>query len=443
MFPHTFKTVLVFTALLSIAVYTVTGSATKEEKHSDPFKSYVSAECHADVIQHKYLHGPLVIGQCTVCHAPLPGPDHKFRTQQDDAVLCGECHNPVNTDKFLHDPVAEGRCLECHDPHGSAEPSQIRISPIAKLCDDCHDPFTRKYTHDPVSKGECLSCHTAHGSKEQKLLNVSGRRLCFECHEELTPAAAGGREIHLAKEDCAGCHYPHDSVYPNLLTGKPLELCFRCHEDLKERLKSEEFKHEAVTDGQACLECHKAHISQLRALLREPSGDLCYTCHDDLKASIDAAKFRHQPVEDNACDSCHLPHSSKYAKLLLAESPTGGYSPYDPARYALCFSCHDEEIAGERYTETFTDFRNGALNLHYLHVNKEVNGRTCASCHEAHASSHPKLIRDEALYGNWRVQIQFTKTETGGSCSAGCHDERFLQPDASRTSASARIPGSG
>jgi predicted CXXCH cytochrome family protein len=426
MYPRVFKTIFVFTALLGIAVHAATGTAAKEEKHSDPTRSCVSAECHADVVKHKYLHGPLVIGigQCTVCHMPLPGPDHKFRTQQNDAVLCGDCHNPVNTEKFLHDPVSKGKCLDCHDPHGSEAPSMIRISPLAKLCDDCHDPVaTKKYTHDPVAKGECLDCHPAHGSKEPKLLNASGRALCFECHDELRPGAAGSREIHLAKEDCAGCHRPHESVYSDLLTGKPLDLCFGCHDDLKERMESEEFKHEAVTDGMACVECHKAHISQLDALLREPSGDLCYDCHDDLKARVDAAEFRHKPVEDNDCGSCHLPHSSRYADLLLAESPTGGYASYDPARYALCFSCHEEGLAGERYTETLTDFRNGDLNLHYLHVNKEVNGRTCSSCHEAHAGSHPKLIRDEALYGNWRVPIQFTKTETGGSCSAGCHEE--------------------
>jgi predicted CXXCH cytochrome family protein len=424
MLGRIFKTILVSGALLCVAVHAAIDEATKEVPHSDPFRSCVSAECHAPVVQHKYLHGPLVIGQCTVCHAPLPGPEHKFRILQEGAALCGVCHRPVDTEKFIHDPVAEGRCLECHEPHGSAEPSQIRISPLAKLCNDCHDPVaTKKHIHDPVAKGECLSCHPAHGSKEPKLLNASGRSLCFECHEEMKPAAAGSREIHLAKEDCAGCHLPHESDYANLLTKPPLELCFGCHEDLKQRMQSDEFRHEAVTEGQACSECHRAHTSTLSALLREPAGDLCYSCHEELKARVDASKFRHQPVEDQTCGSCHLPHSSRYANLLLAESPAGSYAPYDPERYALCFSCHEEALAGERYTETFTDFRNGALNLHYLHVNKEVNGRTCLTCHDAHMSNQPRLIRNEAPYRSWRVPIGFVKTDTGGSCSSGCHEE--------------------
>lgn len=410
--------------LFCVAMYAGTVAATKEEKHSDPFRSCVSAECHVPIVDHKYLHGPLKIGQCTVCHAPVPGPDHKFRILQNEADMCRICHRPVDTETFLHDPVAEGKCLECHDPHGSAAGSQIRINPVARLCDDCHEPVVKgKKAHEPVAKGECLACHAAHGSKATKLLDAQGRDLCFECHEEMGPAANAGREIHLAEEECAGCHPPHSSDYAALLMKPPLELCFGCHEDFKENFESSEFRHEAVSEGQACVECHKAHISRLASLLRKPLGNLCYTCHEELKSRIDAAEFRHQPVQDNACGSCHEPHSSHYRVRLLAEYPAGRYSAYDPDRYALCFSCHGEAITDEAYTETLTDFRNGPLNLHYLHVNKEIKGRTCFDCHEAHAGDRPKLIREEALNGNWKVLIRFAKTETGGSCSPGCHEE--------------------
>ncbi|MEJ2111994.1 MAG: cytochrome c3 family protein, partial [Acidobacteriota bacterium] len=409
------KMILASSILISGAVYADTGPAAKEEPHSDPFRSCVSSECHAPIVQHKYLHGPLVIGQCTVCHLPLPGPDHKFGIQENDVELCGSCHKPVDTEKFLHDPVAEGKCLDCHDPHGSAEPSQVRISPESKLCYDCHDPVaTKKYVHEPVSEGECLNCHRAHGGKDRKLLKSSGNVLCFECHEELSPVATVGRKIHLADEECAGCHVQHDSDYPGLLVEPPLKLCFGCHEDLKARMESEQFTHEAVTEDIACIACHKAHISRFAGLLKEKTGDLCFSCHDDLKAKIDNAEFKHQPVQDNACTSCHLPHSSRYSKRLFAANPDGSYTTYDPMKYALCFSCHDEALVGEQYTETLTDFRNGALNLHYLHVNRDINGRTCLTCHEGHAGSMPDLIRDESSFGTWKNRIRFFKTDNGG-----------------------------
>jgi predicted CXXCH cytochrome family protein len=418
------KISLVSAALLGAAAYAWALAAPKEEPHSDPFRSCVSAECHTEITQHKYLHGPLVIGQCTVCHAPLPGPEHKFRVQENDAILCSGCHRSVDAEKFLHDPVAEGKCLKCHDPHGSESPAQIRLSPVVKLCRDCHDPVsTKKDVHEPVSKGECLDCHRAHGSKEQKLLTASGRNLCFQCHEELKPGSAGRGKIHLAEEDCSGCHLPHESDLVKLLAKPPLELCFQCHDDLKNRLAEDRFGHEAVTEGLACIECHNAHISKYDSLLKERSGDLCFSCHEEMKSRIEAAAYKHQPVADKACSSCHLSHSSKYSNRLIAETPEGSYEPYDPSKYALCFTCHEEALTGERYTETYTDFRNGNLNLHYLHVNRKTNGRTCHACHEEHAGSQPKLIRTEASYGSWKITILFSKTDTGGNCTTGCHEE--------------------
>ena len=72
-------------------------------------------------------------------------------------------------------------------------------------------------------------------------------------------------------------------------------------------------------------------------------------------------------------------------------------------------------------TTDLTDFRNGKTNMHYLHVNKAERGRTCRACHETHGSDLPKHIRESIPYGKWDLPIRFTKTETGGSCSPGCH----------------------
>ena len=57
-----------------------------------------------------------------MCHAPLPGSDHKFKLVETEAKLCLTCHKRVDTTGYiLHDPVAKGKCLGCHDPHGSEE----------------------------------------------------------------------------------------------------------------------------------------------------------------------------------------------------------------------------------------------------------------------------------------------------------------------------------
>jgi predicted CXXCH cytochrome family protein len=420
--------------LLFVLLYPVTVIRAEEQKHSDPSRSCVSSTCHADVVKHKYLHGPLVVGQCTVCHAPLPGNEHKFKIAEVEAKLCLMCHKRVDTAADLHDPVKEGKCLGCHDPHGSEEHFQVRISPIAKLCNDCHSKkqnmkpvLSRKYAHKPVADGDCLACHNPHGTKGKMLLEVSGSKLCLQqCHEKMRPVTIAGKEqkVHLADEDCSRCHRPHDSNLPALLTKSPVELCLdSCHKEIKGDLKTSSFKHEAMTKDLGCAECHKAHDSKLSYLLRKPTNELCFACHDKIQAQIAAAKYKHRPVLDNSCRSCHLPHGSRYSKLLFADYPPETLSGYDPSKYAFCFSCHSEKIVRERYVDTQTEFRNGKLNLHFLHVNKENDGATCRACHDGHASNQPKQIRETVPFGTWEIPIKYTKSDTGGSCLTGCHRE--------------------
>jgi predicted CXXCH cytochrome family protein len=419
--------------LLIFAFLNPSGDAlAQEKKHSDPSRSCVSSECHVKVVKHKYLHGPLKIGQCTVCHAPLPGTEHKFKLLENEAKLCLLCHKGLDTKGYkLHDPVAKGECLGCHDPHGSEEISHMLKTPAAKLCDECHHKkpvLTRKYAHKPVAEGKCLSCHPPHASKGAKLLDVSGNKLCLQqCHENMRPIYVAGKEqkVHLASEDCAKCHRSHDSNLLSLLTRPAAELCLDgCHKEIRENMESSEFKHDAMTKGLACSECHKAHDNKFGQLLNKPATELCLaSCHDKFQDQVEKAKFKHRPVKDRSCESCHVPHDSRFSKLLFADYPSDTSIAYDPARYIICFSCHAEKIAGERYTAKDTDFRNGKLNLHYLHSNKEKDGLTCRACHDSHAGNQPNLIRDKMQYGNWEALLRFKKSKTGGSCIAGCHGE--------------------
>jgi predicted CXXCH cytochrome family protein len=418
--------ILVFACMCSASI-----AAAKEQKHSDPSRSCVSSECHPTVVKHKYLHGPLQIGQCTVCHLPLPGTDHKFKLVATEETLCMACHKRVQTKGYmLHEPVAKGKCMGCHDAHGSEEKSQVLKTPDIRLCNECHNKkpvLTRKFAHKPAADGKCLSCHRAHESKAKNLLDTSGSQLCLQqCHEKMRPVIVDGKErkAHLVSEDCTKCHRSHDSNIPALLTRSAGELCLDgCHKEIKETMVSSEFKHDAKTKELACVECHKAHDNKYGRLLRKPATDLCFTCHDELRDQVETAKFKHRPVADKSCSSCHLSHGSKYSKLLFADYASDTSSAYDPSKYAVCFSCHTEKIVRTRYADTDTDFRNGRLNLHYLHVNKENGGQTCRACHADHAGNQPKQIRDAAPFGSWKIPLQFKKSDTGGSCLTGCHSE--------------------
>jgi len=71
-------------------------------------------------------------------------------------------------------------------------------------------------------------------------------------------------------------------------------------------------------------------------------------------------------------------------------------------------------------------FKDGQRNLHFVHVNKKVKGRTCRACHEVHASKHPDHTSDTVPFGagGWEYKLNFEKTATGGQCLPGCHERK-------------------
>jgi len=74
-----------------------------------------------------------------------------------------------------------------------------------------------------------------------------------------------------------------------------------------------------------------------------------------------------------------------------------------------------------------TKFRNGKKNLHFVHANKAVKGRTCRACHEVCAecqsSGFPKHVVESVGFSYWKMPMNFIPNANGGSCAPGCHGE--------------------
>jgi predicted CXXCH cytochrome family protein len=160
--------------------------------------------------------------------------------------------------------------------------------------------------------------------------------------------------------------------------------------------------------------------------------DLCMECHNkpldtptgkitDMSAILATGKSLHGPIAERNCSGCHQIHGGEFFRLLTKEYPPEFYAPFREESYALCFSCHEKSLVLDSRTTTLTGFRNGDVNLHFLHVNKDTKGRTCRACHETHASDFAKHIRASVPFGKWDMPIRFEKTDTGGSCAPGCH----------------------
>jgi predicted CXXCH cytochrome family protein len=213
------------------------------------------------------------------------------------------------------------------------------------------------------------------------------------------------------------------------------DLCYTCHADKQQDIKEATTPHKALDQERKCLTCHDPHFSNYgKQLIKQPE-DLCLSCHDreysgqngtiaNIKAILANNSDHHGPIKQGDCSGCHNPHGSRNFRMLRENFPELFYAGYNPDNYKLCFMCHEKSIAKDETTKTLTNFRNGDRNLHFVHVNKFVKGRTCRACHDAHATNNPKHIRDKVPFAKWQLPIGFTKTKTGGNCLPGCH-QRF------------------
>ncbi len=419
-----------------ILLAAASGFAARAPRTIDPEASCSTAECHAGMDGKQYVHGPVAMGECQVCHDPK-GKKHEFKEMAPGVELCGSCHDTYDQEANLHMPVQDD-CLNCHDPHGSNTKGMLITDNQGELCFTCHDQgiMEGKYQHGPAAVGACTICHNPHASAQEKLLLAAGNDLCAICHTDFIADMTSGSFVHKpVKENCANCHNPHSGPRPKMLPGTVRELCAKCHQDVVQRATEAAVGHGPVEDPDGCVKCHLPHGSSVAPLLKAEESALCLGCHDKPIKATDGADLQnmkklleenegwHGPLREGGCSGCHSPHGGAHFRLLKEAYPAKFYSPYEPKNYALCFTCHEPTMAKEQYTKRLTGFRDGDQNLHFLHVNKAERGRTCRACHEVHASPLPRHLRESVPYGNWALPIGFNKTENGGSCQPGCHAE--------------------
>jgi predicted CXXCH cytochrome family protein len=389
----------------------------------------MTGDCHQKMGKAEFVHGPAASGTCVACHNPH-GSKNEFHRSRTGAEECYVCHENKRDDfakSVLHSPLEKGNCVGCHDPHQSDTKFQLKAASVSDLCFNCHDANLKQKTflHGPVAAGGCVVCHDPHASEEPRLLVQEEKVLCFMCHEESKKRFELKFTHKPVTESCITCHHPHGSEDPMLLVEKETELCLTCHEklhpDVAEMIRTAEVPHPPVAEGK-CVSCHTPHSTNFDKQLKAPLKAICYDCHSEVGEEVKAAKYSHGPVESNDCYACHATHGSKNPKILKEYFPDEFYTPYATEKYAICFDCHNEKIALDKVTTTLTNFRNGNLNLHFLHVNKDPKGRSCKACHEVHAGNQAKHIRAEVPFGSmWSYPVEYTQLETGGKCVVGCH----------------------
>lgn len=421
------------TCALAAAAPTTSTKVARPTEAVDP-SHCVTVECHSQVTARRVLHGPVSANACDSCHELKDAKAHTFASPRQGAQMCTYCHEfSVANMPVVHRPVADGQCLGCHDPHGGKTSGLLREDSMAELCGRCHEDIARdkKVMHTPAGKGQCDSCHPPHAAKFAKLLDAVGADLCLACHSDMEKRMALSKFTHRALEKgCPQCHDAHGSAYAASLTQTPAEMCLSCHDKVKSQVTQAKHKHSVVTQDKACMTCHTPHSGDIPKLMSDVPAKVCMGCHAEKVANYttaavpevaDPKTIKHGPIRDGQCGGCHLAHGSDQPLLLAKAYSDSLYQPFTPERYALCFACHDVGMVQQERTDRVTNFRNGQRNLHYVHVRAGTWNRNCAMCHDTHAGTNDRIVRDEVQYKTWAMRLNFARTGTGGSCAPGCH----------------------
>jgi len=390
--------------------------------------SCVTAECHAKFTHASQIHRPIAEKACDSCHGDDIG-GHKYPLKRGKTETCTFCHSVAGTATHQHAPLKDG-CASCHDPHVSQTKFLLKADSVEQLCVSCHKdkPQLMKFAHEPFAKGQCTLCHEPHQSANAKLLRGgAGNDHCFACHKSMKAEFANARSVHKpAQEACITCHNPHSSEFAHELKKPVQETCLTsgCHDDVKQHMAAAPVKHAAMTGEKSCSSCHDPHASPGQDhLLADRADNVCVTCHKEMKQTLASAQFLHGPVRVGNCSACHDAHGGKFAGLLDRSFPQTFYTRFDVKKYDLCFTCHEANVVLTSKTTSLTNFRNGNVNLHFVHVNRDDKGRSCKTCHELHGSNLPNHMASNVPFegSKWAMPIAYEKSDRGGSCTPGCH----------------------
>lgn len=359
--------------------------------------------------------------------------------------------------EFLHQPFKMGACQICHDSN-SKKPGALVQKEIEDVCYECHKTrYTKEFDHTPVKEGRCTDCHDPHQSNVRMLLKAeSTNDLCMKCHDRKSSFGAKAKKLFvdmdlstkhkpIVEKSCLECHDAHTADYKSLLymDGK-MDLCLDCHDDKREKIRYSKFKHGGVnTSEKRCLECHNPHATKEKKLLKKEPVAGCLSCHNkevksdedggmlmNMKKHLDENPNWHKPIKDvekeGGCSACHDPHGSDNFSMLRKSFTKNFYADLENKDF-FCFECHTEKKITKQYIsksseQNITAFRDGDVNLHYLHVN-DRKGRSCRACHDEHASKYNYLIRDYTDFNGIKFPLRFIESAEGGSCAPACHKE--------------------
>ena len=410
-------------------------------------------------------------GDCERCHTEHGSgqtPQLYALVGPDDNALCDRCHTgswttasypgtwtyagsahgsspstiwPGLTPPARVEANAAGKCVNCHDPHGwqddSGEITHLGVAREEAACLTCHDgsPATTNV------RAEFLKPF------RHPTTDFSGRHTG---PEESSASDFGTSPLNRRHAECEDCHNPHVARSDPPLghpAPSPSLTVLGVSRVLVENgpagaapaytfVAGSDTMSGPPEEYQLCMKCHSSWTTQ-------PPGQT------DLGRALNPANPSYHPVEAiganpniqpdafaagwsalsrTGCGDCHGsdfesvagPHGSAY-RYILRSPYTASPAPRAMAPGEACFSCHaydvyanssssDAVLGASRFN------RPGAVKGHVEHVGQL--SVPCYSCHATHGSTDLEFL---LVRGRWPGITAYTKTPTGGTCTATCH----------------------
>ncbi|QEM66774.1 cytochrome C [Geobacter sp. FeAm09] len=106
-------------------------------------------------------HNPYDEKKCDNCHDKTTESGLVVKSKNE---LCFVCHTGFVKGSFVHGPVAVGDCLVCHEPHNSPNPALLKVRP-SEVCAACHHEKRQAASlHEKAASHGliCINCHDPH-----------------------------------------------------------------------------------------------------------------------------------------------------------------------------------------------------------------------------------------------------------------------------------------
>ena len=116
---------IIFFIFAAISFFSLADILVPKDVAAAEKQSCVKSKCHANMGKGKYVHGPVSVRQCAICHVPTAD-EHAFKPMENEGKLCNRCHDKEFTGEVTHPSVKERNCTGCHDPHQSSNQFMLR-----------------------------------------------------------------------------------------------------------------------------------------------------------------------------------------------------------------------------------------------------------------------------------------------------------------------------